>query len=411
MQLLLAVIIVTSLFVISLIFSRFKTVITNLFIAISSISMVLTASDLVLRNFSADSYRLYPNPTLPLTKRYAPNIESIDETFGDLSIMLGTENFGKKIYYKLETDIYGFTFSSDYSSLQNSYNLLVLGDSYAESFSFSQNKSLSNINHSWADLITKGIELTVYNLSISGTSPWEQYLNLSNEVQRLDLHPNTTLLWCMFSGNDLDDNYGETTDLSKITVNSYWKSLAIRIDNFRERSSLVYLINNALSAMPDLSNPDKVILKDFMGPSKILFFKPYVDRTKRTYGEVLSHSNYKMLESTITAMSHLTMKRNIKLKLLLFPCKEEIYSWVLKDAPPWATEDTLSGFSVALNRLCIKYNIDFHDLKPFFVERSKRVYKDSAELLWHNDDTHWNGKGNEAAADFILKHVLKEEDQ
>jgi hypothetical protein len=53
-----------------------------------------------------------------------------------------------------------------------------------------------------------------------------------------------------------------------------------------------------------------------------------------------------------------------------------------------------------------EHGFTFLDLKPHFVDASKRLFEGSHELLWWRDDSHWNPRGHAAAADVTYAHVL-----
>lgn len=144
-----------------------------------------------------------------------------------------------------------------------------------------------------------------------------------------------------------------------------------------------------------------------MNGRKLLFYKLYTGTFTRSQNEVMQHSNYQSMRSTIRAVKTLADREGLRLSIVLVPTKEEVYSWVWMGGPSWSSQLEASGFSVVLERICTAENIPYLDLKPALVLQSRPVFENCGELLYWYDDTHLNTVGNRFAAGVIYDKLLK----
>lgn len=331
-------------------------------------------------------------PTMPLIWRYTPNSSYEGRIFGCLPDRKGPFEYR---YIKFQTDTFGFR--NNKASKESDFDILVLGDSFLFGSGNSQEKILPSI-------LASRYGFETYNLSMSGASLWHEFINLAVEFKRLKTHENTIVLWGIFPGNDLDEPYGPTLEIAKLPWNNRLGRLRSSISNFRDRSPLALLFRQAfLSQRRDNSI---TIMKEFLNGQKILFYRPYYERSKYSYNQILTHPNYKSLEATIAAMKKFADTNKLIVKIVFIPSMEEVYSWVLESSDPWSSSTKPNGFSIAFKELCQKYDLEFLDLKPFLIRESKRVFEDYGELLYWCDDTHWNDKGHEVVTSIIYNELL-----
>ncbi|MBC7928982.1 MAG: hypothetical protein H7Z38_00250 [Rubrivivax sp.] len=152
---------------------------------------------------------------------------------------------------------------------------------------------------------------------------------------------------------------------------------------------------------------EAVIARDFPDGRKMLFYKPYVESAFRTPEQVVAHPNFERLRATVRAVRELAEARGMRLSVMLVPTKEEVYSWALKDAPPWNADAGPSGFAVVMSRICSEEGISFLDLKPQLIGESRRVFEESGQTLYWHDDTHMSAAGNALVAAAIHRELLR----
>jgi hypothetical protein len=379
---------------------RMASLLQNLLIALISLCVTTTLVDLIMRLVLGNTLYYRPNemfihrwPAMPLVSRYTPGVSYEGDTFGDLAAMSGVEDFRE--YRRVTFKVDSFGFRNEKTSEQLSFDILVLGDSFGVGNGVTQEKT-------WASLLADQYGLVTYNLSTPG-SPWVEFVNLALESERLRTHEGTIVIWAIFSGNDLDDDYGPTLDVAQLPWNDRLRALKVSFQTFRDRSPIRQLYSRVTLSK---SSAERVIVREFLNGRKLLFYEPYLQSVGRSYEEVLAHPNYESLEMTMGAMSKLAAEQGLTVKVILVPSKEEVYGWVESGSLPWSTPATPSGFSVALKGIAQENGMEFLDLKPFLVREAKGVYESSGDLLWWYDDTHLNVRGNQVVASIVYNELL-----
>jgi hypothetical protein len=338
-------------------------------------------------------------PAMPLLSRYHASAHAEEAIIGDLGI--ATPDAGDDEPRRITTNIDAFGFRNDEGADRGVVDVVLLGDSFGFGVNTSQEKIL-------ASRLRDRFGLATYNLSMPWTGPWAQFVNLTTESDRLTLREGGAVIWMLFSGNDLDDRYGEL-DIDRIPRNGPAGRLWISLKRIRNRSPLYQMLrrakNNLTGAAPE--GPVTVVEPaTFVDGKPLLFLKPYVEASRRTHEDVLAHPNYAALQRTLAATRQLASRLKVSLKVVLAPTKEEVYRWVLDKGEPWSTPSDPSGFATALGKICAGEGVEFLDLKPSFVAASKELFDRSGGLLWWYDDTHWNEHGHELAASVIHRELL-----
>lgn len=355
----------------------------------------LAARPLLLYLFGvrpADRY-IHRWQELPLLQRYDPSINFEGPTYGDLAAVSGRSDRREWRRIRFVTDEYGFRNESPGPGFEaRPLDLIVLGDSFGVAAGTSQEEILSS-------RLARDFGLSVYNLSISREGPQQEYANLLLEGQRLKTREGACVLWLIFAGNDLDDSFYPELENPRRLRTGLLSGLAHNIRDFRGRSPVRRLLSRG--------GMNLVIERKFIDGRQFLFHKDYAQRRGRTAEEVMRHPNFLNLKTTLGAMERLAGERRLTVAVALVPSKEEVYSWVLDGASPWATRVEPSGLSNVLRGLCEQHGFRFLDLKPSLVEASGREYAKSGALLWWRDDTHWNGVGQHAAATVIYETLLR----
>jgi hypothetical protein len=358
--------------------------------------LTLAVCDLALRVAVNDPVYMMAVTAMPTLFRYNAGGASDRRIVGDLGS--ATADTGDDDPRRVAVAIDAFGFRNDSRTARGPIDVVLLGDSFAFGFGTSQERTL-------ASRLQARSGLAIYNLAMPWTGPWAQYLNLSVESERLPLRDGTTVIWLLFSGNDLDDAYGEL-DVQRIPRNGAAGRLLLSLKRFRNRSPIYRRWRAATNARPD--GPITVVIPStFVNGRSMLFLKPYADVRRRAYLEVVTHPNYPALRQTVAAAAAFVAHRNASLKIVLAPSKEEVYAWVLDGAEPWSASSAPSALSTVLAALCAESGIPFLDLKTEFVDMSKTIFERSGDTLWWYDDSHWNDHGHDLAAAIIHRELLE----
>src|ERR1041385_3146982 len=179
----------------------------RLTIVILSIFLAVTIGDLIARPLVPYIFEPRPSerfgrewPPQPHLLRYLPNVHFEGFTFGDLAAFSRNKDLREERRVTFITDNDGFRNDSSNWTNNRPIDLIVLGDSFCAVGGTTQEQIISNG-------LAKFHGLNVYNLSIGGHSPLQEYATLVLETNRLNLRDGTTVLWILFPGNDLDDYY------------------------------------------------------------------------------------------------------------------------------------------------------------------------------------------------------------
>ncbi len=362
------------------------------------ICLLITIFDLSSRAFFVEHWKLYHAPhvnsqhlwtQMPLVRRYIPNQSYEGINYGDSSRHLFTDAVPRP--YRFVTDSYGFR---NEVSDPEQVDLILLGDSYGDGSGTSQDERLANI-------LAKEYGFTVYNLAFDSTSPWQQYVNLAVEIVRLDTHEGTTILWILFSGNDLDDFYYPELDIDELPWRGPLGSAGTSIRNFRDLSP----VSRYLTLVHNSRNSLNFVEETLPNGEPIIFERQYIETGHRTPDEVRSHPHYESLKATIAAAHELTDSKGLTLIIVLAPSKEEVYSWLVDQAEPWSADPAPGGFAVELETIADEESLCFIDLKPLLIAESRRVYEESGDLLWWPDDTHWHPLAQQITAAYLVEHL------
>ncbi|HYH45499.1 MAG TPA: GDSL-type esterase/lipase family protein [Thermoanaerobaculia bacterium] len=381
--------------------SRRRTLARLALVAIACVVAILGA-DLVLRLFAGGwlYYREHERfverwPELPVVTRYESNVDDSAETFGDLAAMIGREELREPRRVVFRTDSFGFR-NDEKPRDRRPYDLIVLGDSFGVGTGTTQERT-------WVSLLQGRQGLEVYNLSMPG-SPLHHSVNLATQIERLPVHAGSLVLLALFSGNDLDDDYPDPwVKLSSLPWSRPGERLAVRLSTFLRRSPLRQLVERRREGQRSAAD---VLVRDFPEGRKVLFFRPYAERRKRTQAMVRSHPHYGRLLAAIRDIRRVAGEHRLPLGVLLLPSKEEVYEWSLEGSPPWTTDRRPSGFARAVGEFCRRDGLGFFDLEPALVEAAQAEHERSGRLLYWTDDTHWNETGHAVVADLAVRQLL-----
>lgn len=365
-------------------------------LTILSIFFAVTIADLIARPFAPYIFESRPIerfnqqwPPQPHLIRYNANLNFEGETFGDLASVSGRRDWRETHRLRFVTDAYGFR--NEPANDSKPLDLILLGDSFGVAGTTTQEEILMS-------QLVKRSGLKAYNLSVGGHSPLQEYATLVLESGRLPKRDGTILLWLIFTGNDLDDHY--YSDLDNPQLWRWSERFVAAYQRFHDRSVVRQLFGSG--------NPSDLVLnRTFLDGRPIQFSRSYADRTSRTADDVRRHPNFDRLKKTFSLMKTFAGQNHLQVFVALIPSKEEVYSWTINSALPWTSSREPSGFAIVTHELCDANGFRFADLKPTLVEASEKVFKESGQLLWWRDDTHWNGEGQRIAADAIYENLRR----
>ena len=352
---------------------------THATLVLVSVALATTAFDLVLRLAGLGPVVFYERwPPLPHVNRFVPNVDRADIPNGDLAAMAGKAAPDAPPIH-LVTDASGFR--NDPRLARQGVEVIVLGDSFGAG-AVSNDATI----RAW---LARDHALRAIDLSTPASSPWQEYVNLRVEQDRIDFAPGATLAWLIFGGNDLDEYYGPPVET--LRFNGEVRQRLFRMRAWRDRSPLRYLLQR--------NAPSKdVFSTQFPGGGHFYFYRPYIDAAARGTAAIRAHANFPALRATIAGGVALARSRGLRPVIFLIPAKEEVYAWVHRGAAPWSSPTTPSGFTEALLAICRDEKLACFDLKPDLVLESRRAYEKSGTLLYWRDDSHLNAEGNRFVA-------------
>ena len=299
----------------------------------------------------------------------------------------------------IEIDKHGFR----EDTLIESANIFALGDSFAFGWGINQNDL-------WSSLIEKNIGKTVFNLGIHDSSP-KQELELFKYV--LENYSVTVdhVLWLIYEGNDLEDNYSETpphiTGSKKKIGIKYVVSDLLRglknnsvIHNFRTgRAELTIgktsASRNECCEIEDISITTPVYVSDKLGPC--MFAPHFIKRDSQTESYILNHPNRPLLDKTFNEMRDLANKYNFDVTVIIAPTKGRLHGKYFNSFP------ILSEFPYFINYVeSLSHSAGFNTVNLY---SALQPYADS-KLLYFCDDSHWNEEGHRMAAKSVLNEIF-----
>lgn len=363
----------------------------KLFLVVVSFSVAL----LILLMLFQQPIRRFHHPAYPFVHRYNPDASWTRDSYGGLAAMTGNPEHRVVRRVTHTTDSWGFMNDID-GEVFSPIDVLVLGDSFTASSPIDQSKL-------WPNRLAEISELTVYNLGHPAEGPWHQLMNFQIERHRLSLTDRSFVVWAMFSGNDLDDYYGEAFTPPP-PANYNWRGKSRRVIEHKWRFS-------TLGRLIELRNKQKysrgkVAERKRPDAKTVLFLKAYAERANRTIEDIHAHPNYDRLRATIERMHNLSRIEGIHLGIVCFPSKPEIYRWLYENSSPWSTKSEQSAFSISVRDICESLEIPYLNLTLPFSRRAQYLYEEKQKFLYWEDDTHLNELGHQLAAELIAKSIL-----
>jgi hypothetical protein len=326
---------------------------------------------------------------MPTLSRYQPCAAFDATTYGDLAAMSGRMDYRQYRHLRFRSDPFGYP----NVAIPNVVDVILLGDSIGAGTGTSQEKT-------WASLLRQEYGIALYNLSIPESGPWQELMTLKINLPAIRRRERTTVLWSIFSGNDLDDEYGP--DLDPVLSGRFGQTLA-SLTSFRNRSPIRRIAGGLWYR---IAHPGPTTVEREYAPGRRLLFRPqYVARVKRSEAEILAHPNIPRLRRVIAEMGRLASRENLSVTVLFVPAKEEVYEAILDERPNAAESRTSRPFAIMVKGECERAALAFLDLTPFMISAAERLLP-KKELLWWSDDTHWNERGHALAAEVVYSNIL-----
>ncbi len=401
----------------------------SLLVFLISLSISLCCIDFALRPLVGKKLAFTPEanfsrklPYLPSLGRFDSNVDYSGTGYGDLAAMTNDLSIRQPREIAIQTDDRGFR----NQKVPNIVDVLVLGDSFGAGMGTTQKLT-------FASLLETKWGHQVYNLSFPACGPYQQFLNFAIESPSLKFASPSVLLWIIYTGNDLEDLYGDTWDVStlpKLEAPWTWK---VSYRPFMDRSPINRLMerfryrfwkkdkvnfnvikrvipspsaesfSRVLQPSPSAESFSRVLQPS---PSAMLFLPSQEAQARQTRSEVELHPHFPKLERTFAAMRLLAKNQGLSPVVLILPTKGEVYRWILEERLPQLEDNQSSGFAQAMLRMCDRVQLHCLDTKPYLVEEAYRLFKSSGMLLWWSDDTHLNENGHAILAAWIAREVL-----
>lgn len=375
----------------------------NLTLMFTTLSLAITIFDLLIRALNPlviyhrpEEHYLRYYPRMPLVVRYRPNLNFHGRAQGELSAIAGNPDYAVIREITLQTDAYGFR---NADADPDNIDLIILGDSFGLGMSTTEAAT-------WSNLLRDEYGLSIYDLAAPASSPWRQYANLGMEIDRLDTREDTILLWLIFTGNDLVEEYEDYYEIDQLPYQNGFSAFVTSWRTFILYSPIgitTERMNIAATLSEEQAKP--VTVKTFLDGKPLLFSNLYVEQQELSAEEVYRHENYPALEKSIAAGVQLARAKGLTPVIALVPTKGEVYKWVLNDDEPWSSPPDPSGFSQVIAEISEKNNVCYLDLKPHLIEESKRVYEETGDLVYWRDDTHWSESGNAVMAQWFYESI------
>jgi hypothetical protein len=373
-------------------------------VAVMTFCIAVTLGDLALR--AAVGSRLHHMPTdtyarrlpsLPILGRWDANVSFVGSGYGDLAMMVRDPAVRQVRTVAFRTDDAGFRNEASAGPM----DLVILGDSFGAGVGTTQDEIFARV-------LETRYGLRTYNLAFQGIGPWREYLNWAIESPRLAIAAHGTVLWVLYSGNDLGDEYGQVGNLAALPWTDTLRAWHTRYRTFWGRS----VLRNWTESIPRLGRKGDTGVPERALPDggRMLFYGPAERSARLSLVEVERHPNFPKLERTMAEMKRLVALQGLELAVIILPTKGEVYPWIYETREVTPEDLDSSGFSQAVMGLCVRLELGCWDTKPYLVETARRLLADSGEYLWWLDDSHLNSRGHAALATFVHKQVLRNKD-
>jgi len=362
--------------------------------------LTLAAADAVLRLDPPLTLRYRPEelflnrwPRMETLGRYSAGAVFSALSFGDLSAASGRPDLRCYRYITFRADRFGFP---NDAATGGPVRVLLIGDSFGAGSGTTQEKT-------WPVILRRRYGVSLYNLSIPESGPWHELMTLKSELPRIERLDGTTVLWAIFSGNDLDDRF--ENEMEPQLSDSLVRQWLVRAASFRNRSPIRQLCTRAFVAFRSGRRPP--IFRPLPDGRPFLFRRGYAEAARRSVRDIESHPNFPLLDKVFREMRNFSTANRLDVAVVVLPSKEEVYGWILDGAARRDSDAVPSPFALVIHRLSEVNGFRFADLKPAMVREAGRLLDEGGGVLWWPDDTHWNEAGHAFAAREVFQTLLQ----
>jgi hypothetical protein len=351
------------------------------------------------RQWDIKQKSIFVETSIPVVQKYKPGT-TVQTTFTDcISTVSINESTNCKTSFSFAINIDPLGYRNKLHATDDPCDAILIGDSFGFCGSSKDDNTIT-------EMLYKKHGMNTYNLSVSGNGPWEQFLLLKNEMDNISTIKNAKIFWLLFSGNDLEGNFGPLDDLSSLnSVSNRVGRFKDAYFTFRQNSPVRNYIKNIQKRVAGNTLHDNVALKEFGKGNKMAFNKKYVDELDNYLCcgcNIDHHPNHHIFKKTLEAMISYSREKNVSLNIFLLPSKGEVYEWVLREMEPWTSSLCESPLSTLIKNTCTNNKIAYFDLKPYLIQQSHDYYLNDGSFIYWQFDTHFNNRGNELIADFIF---------
>ena len=288
--------------------------------------------------------------------------------------------------------------------------VFTLGDSFCFGFHMTQ-ESLFQAH------VARRLGEPVYNMGVTGTSPFQQLLLLEHV---LTAHPGSfrpqRILWLVFEGNDLEDDYAARRISNKggvlehalggtVVATAFNLPALIRGESLLQRVSEGRLMLGRPGVKQQQADPYVLDGERLAYPlyrsarfGYKLFREKYVTRAMQPESYVLNHPNRRRLDETFRRMQGLATRHHFAVTVVIVPSDARQYGHAFENMPQISPEPHFINY---LKRLSGEVGFPVVDLNQLMAPYAAN------ELLFHRDGTHWNERGHQVVAELLSRSALR----
>ena len=354
---------------------------TPFLVCLSATMFFLVVGDTALRFLLADNLYFRPHerlfeksPLYPESYRYSPNRLVTQLSTGDLANFTCKKQLVEERLVTFRTDAYGFR--NDQQSLDTSYEIILLGDSFGVANGTSQ-------EHTWWHLLAEQRGVSLYNLSLP-SAPRQEVSVLARELPRLKLKPHVTVIWQLFEGNDLEDvPPPKLPDMQRSAADR----IVTHISNYQRRSPLVQLLGSMGSDCPRETSVERLSVPQH---GEMLFYSDYSVGDLVSESDVQQQPGWRFLQDAFESMAQLRSTYGFRVLVVTIPSKSQVYGSQKRG-------EELSSLARLIGRESKKRGFRHISVQPGFV----RATAQTSEPLYWRDDTHLSIRGNRLLASLV----------
>ncbi len=281
-----------------------------------------------------------------------------------------------------------------YDKGNNSYRILVLGDSFPEALQVPLEESFTKLLEKKLNELSKNGKFEVVNAGTGGYGTENELIFLKNEA--IKYNPDAIVL--AFFLNDIEEN--AASPLIRVEKGKIYYDIPINASvpkkimlGCSRKLQFCALLQSVVLTMKKESN--------IVGKRKFsdyAYLKKDNPEFKKAFDDTLV---------LIYEMSQVSKKHSIGFTLVAIPSKEQVDKSKMQDylekIKVSSSETDPDKIQRILEDFSRKNDIEFVDLLPSFKE------KNSNNDFYFNIDGHWNQKGHELAADIMYNELYKKQ--